>query len=396
MSNPPPATKVPPWLSKLGRGYQALGMGIFNMFVAMVLFNLALAVLFWLRGPEPGTADFNPSDLYPAEKLAAVYPDFSREERETLLHETWSREYVYDDYVLFKERPCKGKYVNVTEAAFRMGKDQGPWPPNPTNFNLFMFGGSTTFGSGLPDAQTVPSCLQEALAARTGRRVCVYNFGCSYYHSTQERITFERLLCRGHRPDMVVFLDGMNDVHRLYDELPYRQSFERHFDLNNGERALQALIHITPTGRLLRGLERRISSRPAEADLHERQAETPYLLNRYLTNKVIIEGICRELGITPVFVWQPSPGYKYDLKYHLFAQADYPGQAFAYESLAKIARNRDLGSSFLWCADLQENEQECLYVDAAHYSAKFARKLANAIADMITARGLLKGAKGPS
>ena len=114
-------------------------------------------------------------------------------------------------------------------------------------------------------------------------------------------------------------------------------------------------------------------------------------LRKYQQNKQLIEAACRRYSIASVFVWQPSPAYKYDLKYHRFSR---PGaqrnEAYGYVDMARAAQAGELGQNFLWCAALQENETECLYVDNRHYSGKFARKLAEAIATMSAERNLLR------
>jgi GDSL-like lipase/acylhydrolase family protein len=397
MSNSASSGKGPGWLKKLSSSYTVTALVVFNTLLAVLLVNLALAILFHFRGPEPGTADpgFNPSKVYPEASLARVYRDFSREERNQMLYENWSRRFIYDDYVMFKERPYSGKYVNVSPASFRAVKDQGPWPPQTGNVNVFVFGGSTTFGYGLPDRQTIPSFLQEALSERIGRKVAVYNFGTGWYNSTQERIRFERLLCSGHKPDMAVFIDGLNDSVRVGDDAPFRKQFEAVFDANNGERLLGSMVQQTPIGRLLRGLKRRLQ-KAGDSEMGRLEAEARQSLKRYLANKELIEAICNRHSITPVFVWQPVPSYKYDLKLHLFAMPAYDPTAWlykmqklAYEEMAKTSKENDLGKTFLWCADLQEDEKECVYVDGHHYTAKFARKLAETIAQMMAARGLV-------
>jgi len=101
---------------------------------------------------------------------------------------------IYGDFTHFRERPFAGKYVNVTDIGYRKSLDQGPWPPNPNYFNAFFFGGSTTFGCGLADDQTLPSCVQREFAKYSTKRVCAYNFGVGYYYSTQERLCCEKLL----------------------------------------------------------------------------------------------------------------------------------------------------------------------------------------------------------
>jgi len=41
--------------------------------------------------------------------------------------------------------------------------------------------------------------------------VVVYNFGRAGYYSTQERILFEYFVAKGVKPDVAIFLDGLND-----------------------------------------------------------------------------------------------------------------------------------------------------------------------------------------
>src|SRR6185503_15185425 len=103
----------------------------------------------------------------------------------------------YEAFTQFCERPFHGRFVNVSENGFRVSAQQGPWPPDADNFNIFLFGGSTTFGYGLPDSQTVASYLQDDLAARSSPHVRVYNFGRGSYVSEQERVLFEELLLAG-------------------------------------------------------------------------------------------------------------------------------------------------------------------------------------------------------
>ena len=67
--------------------------------------------------------------------------------------------------------------MNVHEAGFRVGLHQGPWPPAKDEMRIFMFGGSTLFGYGVRDEETISSQLQQFLAGSTDTKVSVYNFG---------------------------------------------------------------------------------------------------------------------------------------------------------------------------------------------------------------------------
>ncbi len=115
----------------------------------------------------------------------------------------------------------------------------------------------------------------------------------------------------------------------------------------------------------------------------------------------MIESLCAAHGVAPVFVWQPIPRYNYDLKYfpwyhtlrNTYTQEPH---TVGYPQMRTLYDRGELGTNFLWCADLQVDEHECLYVDLYHYTAKFSEKFGEAIAALSLERGLLPNvAQGP-
>jgi hypothetical protein len=71
---------------------------------------------------------------------------------------------------------------------------------------VYFFGGSTMWGVGARDDGTIPS----EFAAATG--FWSENFGEFAYTAHQDLMLLVQLLQDGHRPDIVVFYDGVNDV----------------------------------------------------------------------------------------------------------------------------------------------------------------------------------------
>lgn len=71
---------------------------------------------------------------------------------------------------------------------------------------VYFFGGSTMYGLGVSDAETIPSLV----SAATG--VQAENYGNIAYTAHQSLVLLLELLQTGHRPNIVVFYDGMNDV----------------------------------------------------------------------------------------------------------------------------------------------------------------------------------------
>ena len=105
---------------------------------------------------------------------------------------------------------------------------------------------------------------------------------------------------------------------------------------------------------------------------------------------MLIEVVARAAGVHAVFVWQPVPLYKYDLRYHLFQGSfgRYEYLRFGYPRMAEYVQTHPLGDDFLWCADIQQDLQELLYVDQVHYTPKMSERVARCIADLLRERGL--------
>lgn len=105
--------------------------------------------------------------------------------------------------------------------------------------------------------------------------------------------------------------------------------------------------------------------------------DDPTLLNerieRYLANRRLISAAAGAWGVRLLFVWQPVPTYRYDLRYHLFGDLDFEKVSysiFGYPRMADLTRRQPLGPDFLWAADLQDGVQQPLYVDLVHYTAR--------------------------
>jgi len=71
---------------------------------------------------------------------------------------------------------------------------------------VYFFGGSTMWGFWSPEAQTIPSQFAAATKVRS------QNYGEIGYTAHQSLVLLLQLLQAGHRPSLVVFYDGVNDV----------------------------------------------------------------------------------------------------------------------------------------------------------------------------------------
>ena len=365
--------RVRQFFSGLIQFYSTTALILVNVFVLFVLLNAAFFVIFWVKDRLTGAVVPSDAEQFRAEMVKPL---------------------AYEPFTMFKERRRASKWVNVDEDGFRMVKDQGPWPPDPSGLNIFVFGGSTTFGYGVADGETWPSRLQELLSTRMNG-VRVYNFGRGYYYSTQERILFEQLLVSGYVPRMAIFLDGINDFAFDKDDLAFSERFSNALEgQDRGQVRFGLLPWLSglPIGRAVATAKRRLakSSGPQALSIDSRTKNAVYndaeviqhIIDRYLQNKKIIESSSHAYDVIPVFVWQPTPTYKYDLQYHRFA-ADGFGvhnrARYGYATFANMIRDRHLEGNFLWLADIQERSRESLYIDLIHYSPEFLKKLATQI-----------------
>lgn len=393
--------------------YHATAMIFFNICIFILFINICLFVIFEIKDNFFNTPKINPvAEKYNDPSLQQVYPQLNGEAINSLLDETWSRPYIYENFTLFKERPYKGRYVNVDENGFRLTKNQGPWPPETKNLNIFLFGGSTTFGYGLPDNQTIASYLQEFLANRLKQEVRVYNFGRGSYYSQQERILFEKLLLSGFIPDLAIFIDGFNDIYQIEGNPAFSKRFEQFFvERKQGKAPTDfKLIDRLPMMRIAEYIKHKLRASQDKpdnidmansamnyndnkkvADQNINKSDITKVIKRYIENKKITEAIAKAYAVKTVFVWQPISSYKYDLKYHLFASTALLDKYLieGYLSMEEFVENKSLGKNFLWLANIQENIQKPLYVDKVHYSAEMSEMVAVNIGNLLLEHNLL-------
>jgi hypothetical protein len=120
----------------------------------------------------------------------------------------WWRPFVY-----WRSLPLTLRHLHIDKVGIRrpVGDDGQADQRQGAPTKLFVFRGSTIWGSCTNDEQTVPSLLSKILH-ESGRRAVATNYGESGFCSTQEVITLLSELQRGNVLDLVIFYDGLNDT----------------------------------------------------------------------------------------------------------------------------------------------------------------------------------------
>lgn len=332
---------------------------------------------------------------YTPDELSKLYDTDQPEHYREVLAEAWRMgETMYSAFVEYKMIPYQGKHFTITEDGYRSnGRPQDLAAPGP---KVFVFGGSTTMGSGVDDGETIPAYLEEALRA-AGKDAQVFNFGVVSYYSTQERIAFERMLTAGVRPDVVVFVDGLNDFY--YCTIPDVSSWNERLIQTTRARARMPLgIEIANRSNVVQlarhlGGDKSVVVREWGSFCNSNH-DVDKVIHRLDTNRRMIDAIGERLGVRTVFVQQPVPTYHYDnakrpvpvqdemLGYHINAKAGYPRMAEMKAAGQLWDRN------LVWLAELEPAEGNA-YVDTVHYSPRFNRAIAQAVAAHILDNALL-------
>ena len=384
----PPRAATPP------RIYAASVLALFHGLLLFGLVNLLAWCYLEARPTDPITL------TYGRRPFGLVYPGRSEAEVRELLRETWNRPSGWAPFVDVRERRHRGRFVNIHSVGFRLSHAQGPWLPDPAR-SVFVFGGSTTFGYGVADDETIVSALQDYLDRHAPPpRVSCYNFGSGAYYSSEERVLLQELLVSGAVPRVVVFVDGMNEF--AFAEPLLSQRLRRAVRAPVAS-ALATVVEELPQTRLVaRSKVEGRRPRRTVAQLRAAYGDPARLdarIERYLANRRLITAVASAWGARPLFVWQPVPTYEYDLRCHLFGDVDFERNnysAFGYLRMAERLRRQPLGSDFLWQADLQQGVCQPLYVDQIHYTAAMSRLIGGEIGRALIERGRLGEAAPPS
>ena len=231
----------------------------------------------------------------------------------TEIESSYSRE--YRPYTVWKRKPFSGTLVNVDQDGNRRTTNNSL---EDHALKVWMFGGSTMWGWGAPDSETVPSHFSRIMNEGFGVDSNVVNFGEDAFVSTQELVSLMRELQQGNRPDVVIFYDGINDAaaaalwpgvkgthHNLYS---IQDKFQR------SRASMRAAIRSTDTFRLLDLLAGRLMRDSiqigpvAAASAGDNQDMALDALNLWLENYRMVDSLSETYGFTAIFLFQPALG----------------------------------------------------------------------------------------
>ncbi|MBS3157723.1 SGNH/GDSL hydrolase family protein [Candidatus Woesearchaeota archaeon] len=362
--------------NRIEKYYLEISAAFLGLIILFALLNIASII---------GVKTYNYINKYHYgdENYAKAYPDKSIGEIHGILEETWPIKYSYEPYTQFKHKERTGIYVNVDKRGFRPVGNQCAMPLSDKNFNIFMFGGSTTFGVGVADDETISSRLQNKLNQPffpKTTKVCVFNFGRAHYFSTQERIIFEKLMLDNNIPSMVIFFDGLNDFFYASADPKYTNRFIDYVE-KEGVMSFEDFLGRFPFFKVINFILNTISEK--NKDSRYKPEVISAAVERYKMNTRLVSALAADFNISTLFVVQPVPSYNYNLSYDVFSSSvnglGFINAKYGYELLKKSK----LSKNHLWLGDIQINKTENLYVDSAHYTTKFSDEIADEIKEAV-------------
>lgn len=298
--------------------------------------------------------------------------------REALAEMPQAHDGTYAPLTEYRMPARQGRHLTIDGQGIRggvMGAD-GP--------RVVVFGGSTAFGHGLTDGETI-AAIMAAKLAQDGRPARVENRATPGWYSTQDRIAFAEMLATGDKPDVAVFIHGVDDF--LSCGKPERTAWSDRLARVGIPAGLETVVRQSALAALVRRLTGMaepsgpVAHNPACAS--DAQAEAS--LARLDANRRLIAAMAERFGVKPVFVQQPVPTHHYDnakravpVEPHLMVP--YVPVAKGYARLAEMRGTGKLWEQdLLWLAELEPGEANA-YIDPVHYAPAFARLIGETLA----------------
>jgi lysophospholipase L1-like esterase len=314
----------------------------------------------------------------------------------------------WQPYVYFRQAPFTGQTINIdSDGRRRVWEPPGGTEVAPTQhppLKILMLGGSSLWGFGARDDQTIPSLIARGLHDH-GIRVQIKNLAEIGYVNTQELVALVRELQSGYRPDMVLFYDGVNDTASTLLEgratvTTNETNRVREFNLLQSPARLTSalaayLLKNSSSFRFAESVGKRFGLRGGENAVARSEADLDRLaqevVSGYAANLKLIEALGKAYGFRPAFAWQPVIFSKSKLT--PFEQEESQKYVWA-ESLFRrvrvaIGRSTELVSApnFFDLTDVFEDTDSLVFLDFCHTTEE-----ANAtIASMLLSRMIKAG-----
>lgn len=310
-----PHKRAPPvggWIP--ARGFFALiGYAVFSLVAIAGLLELGAFLVFRLRHGS-SSDQVSPIPRSPSFVGVPWAAEFLAEEQAR-----WEEQHGhYVPFRIWGVVPWHSKYINTDETELGTWRRTANAIPSRCEgkrlTEMWMFGGSTVYGTGVPDWATLPSYLSAVLNKGSAECVRVTNLGVEGYVTNQEVMLLIEKLKAGARPAHVIFYDGVNEslVGVVSPGIPTAHASLDAIQagVENTLRNKLDVVFRSYTVRMARNLLQHSATAPtraaAQSSLAERADAT---LANYEANLAIVRLLADAYHFKAHFFWQPSLFY---------------------------------------------------------------------------------------
>lgn len=299
--------------------------------------------------------------------------------------EEWTAEYFrefresyhtsYQPYIGWLRDDYSGQYINIKNG---VRNTYQPHTISDKPLHLYIFGGSTTWGTGARDNYTIPSYISK-IAEKNRIPLEVNNLGESGFVNWQNVLRLVELCADGKVPDLVIFYEGANDVfaklqtpdrnrvHQNIAEWEKRYYQRKQAKIKNIVMAYKehSLFHMI--GDKLSKMRHKSHSSKINEELVKKLAQDT--VSTYAENSKLVKNLADAYGFKVWFFWQPVlyTRDKPTVFEHGSAYQTRLGENLAevYRAATKEIRMKDFAIDL---SEIFHNRRETIYIDWAHVS----------------------------
>ena len=305
-----------------------------------------------------------------------------------------SQRFHYEPFTIWGVTPWHTTYINNDDTAYgtrRRTINPSSDCEKQANTELWVFGGSTVYGSGVPDWATLPSFLSRDLNSTGLGCVVVTNFGTEGFVTNQEAILLMEQLKAGRHPSSVIFYDGVNDAYAgtVSPGVPSADMF-----LSTARARIEGsvagrldFLQSSYALRVARAIVNRVRrSSVAQANTGEPTARAEATLDNYEANLRIVKILGEAYGFRVFCFWQPASIYGHK-QLDPFEMRMRNNDAAANDILRivyQVAEQRAASDhTFIFLGDVFDSIKEPVYIDWAHLAPDGNELVAQAVAKAV-------------
>jgi lysophospholipase L1-like esterase len=264
-----------------------------------------------------------------------------------------------------------------------------------------MLGGSTLWGTGSEDWQTIPSFVAKFLNEQIPLSI-VYNYAETGHVSSQELNRLISEIKKGNIPDLVIFYDGINDANsgaRMLGALQtpsyhdYMERFERVFKINKFMYFME-ILKTTYTYRAFVLLKRKLLPDYEEiwekTIKEEQKRQSIEKTVKYLVgNYKIASAIGKMYGFEVIVILQPYLNANNKILQNYEKQMLSNGRTVIDDTYAELKKIGRLENPFMTydLSGIFKTIDDPIYIDWAHIGPQGNYYVAKKIAEIIKNRG---------